>query len=90
MGSSKQADQPNRLGISCVFRRFRRSFDKCQGTETFLKTVLKCIQVLLLIIIFLLCKIISDVQDQNSKKLEDITSKRHVINNDIVVPIAGQ
>jgi len=49
-----------------------------------------CIQVLLLIIIFLLCKIITDVQDQNTKKLEDITSKRHVINNEIVVPIAGQ
>ena len=90
MGSSKQAEQPNRLGISCVFRRFRRSLDKCQGTGTYLKIVRKCIQVLLLIIIFLLCKIITDVQDQNTKKLEDITSKRHVINNEIVVPFAGR
>ena len=75
MGSSKTVETPN--PFATIFRRLRRSFDKCQ--------------ILLIIIIILLCKIISDIQEQNTKKIEELAhSKRHSKNAPAPVePIAA-
>ena len=70
MGSSKTVETPN--PFATIFRRLRRSFDKCQ--------------ILLIIIIILLCKIISDIQEQNTKKIEELAhSKRHSKNAPVPV-----
>ena len=65
MGSSKSVETPN--PFANIFRRLRRSFDKCQ--------------VLLVIIIILLCKIINDIQDQNNKKIEELAHQKRHSNN---------
>mgnify|MGYP000458073775 CR=1 FL=1 len=75
MGSSKTVETPNPLAN--IFRRLRRSFDKCQ--------------ILLIIIIILLCKIISDIQDQNTKKIDELShQKRHSKNVDIEIEPAEE